>query len=107
MIQRLKDWWRGNTFGAIRTPECLKAMKEYKRLHPACEITGSLKGVEPHHILPVHLYPEHAANPNNFICLSTKVMGCNLHLLIGHLGNYKKENPNVVEDARIWREKLK
>ncbi len=111
LLYWILDWWRGNRetlFGGVsRTPECLKAMKEYKKLHPRCEISGSLKAVEPHHKKPVHLHPELAADPHNFISLSTDVFGCNLHLLFGHKGNYKKENLDIEEDASIWRQKLK
>ena len=82
-------------------------MKEYKEAHPYCEATGTDKKVEPHHIYPVWMSPEKAADPNNFICLSTKVFGCNLHLLLGHNGDYVKGfNLFVREDAKRLRERI-
>ncbi len=109
MIYRLKqfilDWWRGTgqLLGGIqRTPECLKAMRDYKKLHPACEISGSLKAVEPHHVLPVHLFPEKANDPTNFICLTRW-----LHFWLAHFGSWKSFNINIKAEAEILRLKIK
>jgi hypothetical protein len=64
-----------------------KAMDEYKKTHKVCEITGSDKNVQIHHIVPVWADPSLAADPNNFIALSTQA---NIHLIFGHNGSYAK-----------------
>ena len=64
-----------------------KAMNEYRKQHPVCEITGSDKKVQIHHIVPVWADPTLAADQNNMIALSTQA---NIHLIFGHNGNYGK-----------------
>jgi len=93
------QYGRDKFTGVKRTSDCLKAMREYKKTHPACEISGSRKKVEPHHIFPVHLFPDKATGP--FICLTR-----DLHLWMAHLGNFKKYNPDIEKDARIWYDKI-
>lgn len=65
-----------------------KAMNEYRKQHPVCEITGSDKKVQVHHIVPVWADPTLANDPNNFISLS---ICSNVHLLLGHAGNYSNK----------------
>jgi hypothetical protein len=103
LFWKIKDWIRGtgSLFGGLRSPQCLKVMKEYKKLHPACEISGSLKHVEPHHIFPVHLYPEKADDPTNFICLTRW-----LHFWLAHLGSWFSFNINIKADAEILKKKI-
>ncbi len=73
-----------------------KAMKLYKKYHPICEITGSTKNVQVHHIIPVWADPTKAADPDNFISLST----CsNVHLLFGHGGNYANRYVGNIRDV--------
>ena len=90
----LKDLFRTKTFGALRTPECLKAMREYKRLHPYCEISGRKDRVEPHHKTPVSKAPELAADPTNFISLTRE-----LHFWVGHNGSWLSFNSDVEMDS--------
>lgn len=78
-----------------------KAMDKYRKLHPLCEITGSNKNVQVHHIIPVFADPTLAADMNNMISLSTSA---NIHLLFGHNGNfgakYVKNIKKIAEDIR-------
>ena len=97
----LKDFFRTQEFGALRTSECLRAMKEYKKLHPACEISGRKDKVEPHHIFSVSKYPELAADPTNFICLQRE-----LHFWIGHNGSWQSLNPDIKIDAAKLKLKI-
>lgn len=76
-------------------------MREYKKEHPLCEITGKKRGVQTHHIYPVWRYPELADNPKYFIRLHKK-----WHFILAHFGNYKKFNINIKSDSKIWNKKI-
>ena len=76
-------------------------MDEYRKQHPVCEITGSNKNVQVHHIVPVWARPDLASDPNNFISLSTSA---NIHLIFGHDGNYSDRYvQNIKENAKKIR----
>lgn len=76
-------------------------MDKYRKLHPLCEITGSNKNVQVHHIIPVFADPSLAADMNNMISLSTSA---NIHLLFGHNGDfgskYVTNIKKIAEDIR-------
>jgi hypothetical protein len=78
-----------------------KAMREYRELHPTCEITGSKNKVQVHHIEPVWSNPEKVADPNNFISLSASA---HIHLIFGHDGNFKSK---YVLNVREISDKIK
>jgi len=60
-----------------------------------------------HHVVPFHLAPDLELEPGNLLTLcESKKYGINCHQLIGHLGNYRRWNPSVREDATVWRMKL-
>ncbi len=90
----LKDFFRTRQFGALRSSNCLKAMREYKKLHPLCEISGRKDKIEPHHKKSVSKHPELSADPTNFISLTRE-----LHFWIGHNGSWSSENPDIEMDA--------
>jgi len=70
-------------------------------------VCGGVKKIEVHHIIPFSQNPELELDPNNLITLcETKKYGINCHLLIGHCGNYRWSNPDVVQDANYWRLKI-
>jgi 5-methylcytosine-specific restriction protein A len=93
---------------AARSNGWPKVRAEFLKTHPACCVCGSTKNLEVHHVLPVHLFPEKELDPNNLITLcESKKYGVNCHLFFGHLGDYKKYNPNVRKDAAGWNRKLK
>ena len=86
----------GYAFKNVRDlPAVVKAMNAHRKAHPKCAWCGRV-GIEVHHIRPVHLYPELAADPTNFISLTRKP-AC--HHVIGHRGNWKNYNLFVVEDC--------
>ena len=83
---------RSNKWPAVR--------KAYLVDHGTCAACGSVNKLEVHHIKPFHLHPELELDPTNFISLcESGDHGINCHLQVGHLGNFKNENPNVVRDA--------
>ena len=63
-----------------------RAIREYKKNIPYCEITGSDREVQTHHIVPIWADPSRAADPTNLINLSARV---NIHHLFGHDGNFR------------------
>jgi hypothetical protein len=64
---------------------------------------GTNNGLEVHHIEPFHLNPEKELDTNNLITLCKK----HCHLAIGHLMDYKSWNPDVVDDAGVYLNKVK
>lgn len=71
--------------------------------HEACAACGDAVDLQVHHIKPFHLYPELELDPDNLIVLCEGKGNNHCHLNIGHLGNWKRENPNVVADAQKHR----
>ena len=83
--------------------EMTKAKRAYRKLFPECAICGNRKYLEVHHVKPVHIYPNLACDPNNFITLcDAKNNSC--HRWIGHFGNFRHEwNEEIREYALISR----
>lgn len=67
--------------------------------HPYCAYCGGTEKLQSHHIRPFHLHPELELVESNVIVLC-ETEGTDHHLRIGHAGNFKDENPNVVEDCQ-------
>lgn len=79
-----------------------KALREYRKEHPTCEITGTSKEVQIHHIIPIWADPSKAADKTNLIALSAS---CHIHHLFGHAGNFRtKYVANIKEIAYTIRE---
>ncbi|MDI6820948.1 MAG: HNH endonuclease signature motif containing protein [Patescibacteria group bacterium] len=105
IIQFFKDIFRGYPLGA-RSGRWNGVRKEYLKEYPYCAVCGTKKSVEPHHILPVQFDVDRKfeLDYNNLISLCRKNQ---CHLLFGHLRSFSKSyNPNVREDAEIWRKKI-
>ena len=91
---------------SMRSGHWPKVRAAHLALHPACEVCGDTKRVNVHHKLPFHLHPELELDPENLITLCEDEHFVNCHLFVGHLGNFRGYNPDVVNDAEEWREKL-
>ena len=90
-----------------RSTEWPKIREAHLKNNPICDVCGSSMNVEVHHIKPFHLYPELELDPSNLISLcETKKYGVNCHLFFGHLGNYRAENPHLLEDVKIWKKRF-
>ena len=82
--------------GARRHKSWRKVRLEHLEKNPTCFICGGKKKIEVHHIIPFYLAPDMELNPKNLMTLcENKKYGINCHLLVGHLGNYRRINPNV------------
>ena len=108
IIKRLKDCLQGKAaFGNKRSPEWQTIRKHHLKSNPVCAACGGTSTLEVHHIQPFHANPELELNPANLITLcESKSYGVVCHLHYGHLGNYKRINPDVVKDAALWKKKL-
>ena len=70
-------------------------MTKTKKIHilqnPECAICGYTKHLNSHHIVPVHIDPLLACDPNNLITLCRSC-----HFTFGHYHNFRKYwNPNI------------
>lgn len=73
-----------------------------------CAVCGGKKYLVAHHIIPFHLAPDLELVESNLIALcERKKYGINCHLLLGHVGNFKRVNVNVLADVAYWNEKLR
>lgn len=75
-----------------------RAIREYRREHPTCEMTGTDKKCQVHHIIPIWKAPHLAADKDNLITLSA---GSHIHLIYGHAGNFQRRYvANIREIAK-------
>jgi hypothetical protein len=94
--------------GPKRSTLWAKVRKEHLKNNPKCAVCEDTHKLNVHHIKPFHLHPELELEPSNLITLcECASYGIICHLLIGHLGDFKNVNPNVLEDVKIWNAKLK
>ncbi len=94
--------------GAKRSSKWRKVRKVHLAAHPNCAICLSKKKVEVHHIIPFHYAPDQELELDNLVSLcENKKYGINCHLLVGHLGNYRRINLNCKLDIITWNLKIK
>lgn len=79
-----------------RSPHWHKVEKDFLSKHTTCAACGSQKHLQVHHMKPFHLYPSLELDESNLIVLC---MDKECHLKLGHGGDWKAYNPNVVEDV--------
>ena len=103
LTSHLIDVLKGKTtLGKKRSPQWPKVRAEHLRKCKFCMVCGGTKKLEVHHIKPFHLDPSLELEPTNLITLcEAKKRGINCHLLVGHLGNYRQENPQVLDHAQF------
>ncbi|MAE50088.1 hypothetical protein CMI48_05070 [Candidatus Pacearchaeota archaeon] len=93
--------------GARRSSKWRKVRKAFLKENPRCSVCGSTKKIEVHHVVPFYLIPDLELRSDNLATLcENKKYGINCHLLVGHLGNYRRINANVEHDIFIWRMKI-
>ncbi len=108
-ITHIKDRLQGKApKGSKRSSQWPKIRNEHLKKNSQCAVCGGTAKLEVHHKVPFHLDPSKELEPSNLITLCEAWKnGICCHLLIGHLGNYKKQNLEVEKDAEHWNEKLK
>ena len=88
---------RSGRWGTVR--------KNYLEFNKECAVCGATKNLVVHHMVPVHVDPTKELDNDNFVVLcETPTFNC--HLFFGHLKNWTRFNPNILEDAKNWKEKL-
>jgi len=108
IIETIKDRIEGKApKGARRSSKWPKVRNKYLKNYPKCRVCGATKLLRVHHKMPFHLFPKLELEPNNLVTLcETKKYGKNCHLLFGHLGNFRRVNPNCEVDVMTWYIKL-
>lgn len=108
VLKNIKDSIQGKAeLGKKRSSRWPTVRKNYLKVNSVCAVCGGTDKLEVHHIVPFHTDESLELDPNNLITLcESKSFGVVCHLFVGHLGSYKTINPNVKEDAAIWRHKL-
>lgn len=108
VLKRLKDRLQGKApKGAKRSSQWRMVRAEHLQSHPTCALCGGKRKLEVHHVVPFHVDPSLELSPVNLITLcEAKALGITCHQFMGHLGNYRLFNPNVLGDAEQWRGKL-
>jgi hypothetical protein len=109
ILKHVKDVIQGKTsLNKKRSSKWPNVRKKHLEKFPTCAVCSGTKKIEVHHIQPFNQKPELELNFNNLISLcEDKSYGVCCHLFVGHLGNYKNINPNVVNDSKVWNDKLK
>jgi 5-methylcytosine-specific restriction endonuclease McrA len=80
------------------------ARAEHLKRFPVCEVCSGKTQLEVHHVQSFHEHPERELDPDNMITLCASP-SCKSHLTIGHLGNYKQNNPDVREDSSLLKKR--
>lgn len=93
-----------STLHLSKAREAVKAMNTYRKQHPTCEITGSDKNIEIHHIVPVWSRPDLAADPDNFIALSASA---HIHHIYGHDKNFRTKYVENIKDIASKMKEIK
>ena len=108
MLTHVKDVAQGKTtIGVKRSTKWFAVRKKHLQQFPFCAVCNSNKKLEVHHIKPFNTNPDLELNPTNLITLcENRKYGVCCHLFVGHCGNYKDINPDVIQDAKYWNVKL-
>lgn len=108
MITHLKDVLAGkHPLTVKRSSQWSSIRDNHLKQQPCCQVCGGTDKLNVHHIQPFHITPSLELDPNNLITLCESLNhGINCHLWVGHLGNFKKVNPTVVDDSKLWNTKF-
>ncbi len=97
VVQLVKDVLKGKP-KHLRSPRWDDVRDDHVAKHPTCAACGSTTHLQVHHIKPFHLFRELELDPANLLTLCEQG-DTKCHFRIGHNGNWKKYNENVVQDA--------
>jgi hypothetical protein len=95
-IESVRDDHVGH--GVERSPHWPTVQHHHIQQFPTCEACGGNINLNVHHKKPFHLFPELELEPTNLITLCMDG-DKDCHIKLGHGGNFKAYNPNVVEDV--------
>lgn len=108
-VLAIKDRIQGKApKGARRSKHWRRVRNEHLKRQPFCVVCQGTRNLEVHHLVPFHIAPDLELDPGNLLTLcEDKRYGLNCHLLIGHVGNYRRVNPVAHLDAIVWNGKIK
>ena len=87
---------------ALRSPQWASVRKSHLLNDPVCRACNGTDKLQVHHIRPFHLYPELELDPSNLMTLcESSDKEC--HLILGHNGNFKDYNAEVLSDVKQYR----
>ena len=85
-----------------RSSKWKKVRAEHLKTHPSCAACGDTDSLEVHHIEPFSINPDRELDPTNLITLCSK----SCHFYIGHLKDYTSWNISVIEDSKVYFNKV-
>ncbi len=108
ILKKLSDISKGKAvLTDKRSSKWPKIRKEHLKKFPYCACCGETKNLEVHHMVPFNVNPDLELDPSNLITLcENSSFGITCHLLIGHMGNYKKANENIMEDIEYIKNNI-
>jgi len=105
IIKAIADRVKGKVpLFARRSPKWQTVRKDFIEANAACEACGETEKLEVHHVKPFHLDKSLELEVSNLMTLCDKGHKC--HLNIGHLGSWRKENPQAREMAAQLKKTL-
>lgn len=99
-IEAITDFLAGKP-SVRRSSKWPAVRKAHLAIRPACEVCGTKKQLNVHHIFPVHLAPEGELEEKNLLTLCKEH-----HFWWGHYGSWRSFNKAVVQDAALWKLKI-
>jgi 5-methylcytosine-specific restriction endonuclease McrA len=87
---------------AYRSPKWSSIRKQHLANNPSCSACGRDKKLEVHHVEPVHTNPEKELDLDNLITLCDDPC----HFVFGHLLDYKSWNKNVIDDCKVYLNRI-
>jgi len=107
LFWKIKDWWRGVSFGGLRSNKWPEFKKEFEKTHPKeCAVCGNKK-CDLHHCLPFHISPADELKDENLIWLCEGIGTKKHHFEFGHLFSWSSWNESVKMDSALWFNKIK
>lgn len=86
---------------SARSSDWNKIRKQHLEDHPFCSGCKTKNKLEVHHIEPYHVNPDRELDPSNLITLCKSC-----HFTIGHLMDWTSWNVDVVDDCRVYLNKV-
>ena len=92
--------------GARRSSKWRKTRDRFLK-GKVCVVCGGRRRLIAHHEIPFHIAPDLELDEDNLMALCEgKRYGINCHLLIGHLGNWRRANIIARADAAFWHQRI-
>lgn len=93
--------------GAGRSPRW-RSFRDQLLAGQCCQVCDGKTHLIAHHMVPFHIAPDLELVRENIVILcEAKRYGVNCHLMLGHLGNWRRTNVSVLADVAYWHQRLK